>query len=73
MMKDKKQKDKERKDEQLYKLVDLKFICENARLSRAFIYKLMSNNVFPKPLKLGRSSRWYLSEYLEWLNNQRSK
>ncbi|WP_273827121.1 helix-turn-helix transcriptional regulator [Providencia rettgeri] len=52
------------------KLVDLKFICENTGLSRAYIYKLMSNDLFPKPLKLGRASRWYLSELRGWLESR---
>ncbi|WP_338418125.1 helix-turn-helix transcriptional regulator [Klebsiella oxytoca] len=51
------------------KLVDLKFICEKTGLSRAFIYKLMSNEQFPKPLKLGRASRWYLREFEAWLDS----
>lgn len=52
------------------KLVDLKFICENTELSRAYIYKLMSNDLFPKPLKLGRASRWYLSEFKDWMESR---
>ncbi|MFP1907963.1 helix-turn-helix transcriptional regulator [Lonsdalea quercina] len=52
------------------KLVDLKFICENTGLSRAYIYKLMSNDLFPKPLKLGRASRWYLSEFKDWMGSR---
>jgi predicted DNA-binding transcriptional regulator AlpA len=52
------------------KLVDLKFICENTGLSRAFIYKLVSNDLFPKPLKLGRASRWYLKEIEAWLDSR---
>ena len=51
------------------KLVDLKFICEKTGLSRAFIYKLMNNEQFPKPLKLGRASRWYLREFEAWLDS----
>lgn len=30
--------------------------------SRASIYRDIKNNTFPKPLKLGSSSRWRLSE-----------
>ncbi|HHR5551439.1 TPA: helix-turn-helix transcriptional regulator [Klebsiella aerogenes] len=52
------------------KLVDLKFICESTGLSPAYIYKLMSNDLFPKPLKLGRASRWYLSEFKDWLESR---
>lgn len=66
-------KDKEQQDEQQFKLIDLKFICENTGLSKAFIYKLIGNDLFPPPLKLGRSSRWFLSEFFEWLNSRRRK
>lgn len=67
-MKDEQQKDKEQQDEQRFKLVDLKFICEKTGFSKAYIYKLMNNKLFPKPLKIGRSSRWRLSEFQEWLD-----
>ncbi|MFC6208694.1 MULTISPECIES: AlpA family transcriptional regulator [Rahnella] len=68
MMIDKKQQNEYQKDEQRFKLVDLKFICEKTGFSKAYIYKLMNNNLFPKPLKIGRSSRWRLSEFQEWLD-----
>ncbi|MBY6259696.1 AlpA family phage regulatory protein [Phytobacter diazotrophicus] len=72
-MTDNKHVDKHKDDEQQFKLIDLKFICDNTGLSRAFIYKLMSNDLFPKPLKLGRSSRWYLNEFVQWLDERRCK
>lgn len=52
------------------KLVDLKFICESTGLSQAFIYKMISSDLFPKPLKLGRASRWYLSEFKDWMEKR---
>lgn len=55
------------------KLIDLKFICESTGLSQAYIYKLMSNDLFPKPLKIGRASRWYLSEFKDWLESRTRK
>lgn len=63
-----KQVDKHQDDEQQLKLIDLKFICEKTGFSKAYIYKLMNNKLFPKPLKIGRSSRWRLSEFQEWLD-----
>jgi len=63
-----KQEEMERDYAQQFKLIDLKFICEITGFSKAYIYKLMSNKLFPKPLKIGRSSRWRLSEFQEWLD-----
>lgn len=70
-MKESKQEDMRMDYEQQLKLIDLKFICENTGLSRAYIYKLISNDLFPKPLKLGRASRWYLNELREWLESRK--
>lgn len=67
-MTENKQVDKHKDDEQHFKLIDLKFICEKTGFSKAYIYKLMNNKLFPKPLKIGRSSRWRLSEFQEWLD-----
>ncbi|CQI89181.1 AlpA family protein [Yersinia rohdei] len=66
-------KDKEQTDEHQFKLIDLKFICESTGLSQAYIYKLMSNDLFPKPLKIGRASRWYLREFKDWLESRSRK
>lgn len=69
-MKENKQEDMQMDYEHQLKLIDLKFICEITGLSRGGIYKLMSNDLFPKPLKLGRASRWYLKEIEAWLDSQ---
>jgi len=39
------------------KLVDMVFITEFTGLSDKWFYKLISEGKFPKPIKLGRSSR----------------
>lgn len=49
------------------KLVDMVFITEFTGLSDKWFYKLISEGKFPKPIKLGRSSRWKESELKEWL------
>ena len=49
------------------KLVDMVFITEFTGLSDKWFYKLISEGRFPKPIKLGRSSRWKESELKEWL------
>ncbi|WP_283648140.1 helix-turn-helix transcriptional regulator [Hafnia paralvei] len=49
------------------KLVDMVFITEFTGLSDKWFYKLISEGKFPKPIKLGRSSRWKESELRSWL------
>ncbi|WP_396028949.1 helix-turn-helix transcriptional regulator [Citrobacter amalonaticus] len=39
-------------------------------LSDKWFYKLIQDDLFPKPIKLGRSSRWLKSDVEEWLYNR---
>ncbi|MEY0234758.1 helix-turn-helix transcriptional regulator [Providencia manganoxydans] len=48
-------------------LVDIKFITEFTGLTDKWFYKLIKDGEFPKPIKLGRSSRWLKSEVEQWL------
>ena len=43
-------------------LVDLKTVCHALSRSRASIYRDIKCGTFPKPSKIGSSSRWRLSE-----------
>jgi len=52
------------------KLVDMVFITEFSGLSDKWFYKLISEGKFPKPIKLGRSSRWKESEVKSWLEEK---
>lgn len=36
-------------------------------LTDKWFYKLIQDGEFPKPIKLGRSSRWLKSEVEDWL------
>ncbi|ENL1650035.1 MULTISPECIES: helix-turn-helix transcriptional regulator [Klebsiella] len=49
------------------KMVDMKFITEFTGLTDKWFYKLISEGQFPKPIKLGRSSRWMQSEIEKWI------
>lgn len=49
------------------KLVDMVFITEFTGLSDKWFYKLIQEGQFPKPIKLGRSSRWLKSEIESWV------
>ncbi|WP_281413612.1 helix-turn-helix transcriptional regulator [Microvirga antarctica] len=42
-------------------------------MSDKWFYKLMKDGKFPKPIKLGRASRWYRSEVETWLENYINK
>lgn len=52
------------------KMVDMKFITEFTGLSDKWFYKLIQDGEFPKPIKLGRSSRWMQSEIELWVQNR---
>ncbi|EHR0663309.1 AlpA family transcriptional regulator [Salmonella enterica] len=52
------------------KMVDMKFITEFTVLTDKWFYKLISEGQFPKPVKLGRSSRWLQSEVEHWVQKR---
>lgn len=51
-------------------LVDMRFITKLTGLTDKWFYKLISLGEFPKPIKLGRSSRWLQSEVEAWLQQR---
>ncbi|HHN8318010.1 TPA: helix-turn-helix transcriptional regulator [Morganella morganii] len=51
-------------------LVDMKFITRLTRLTDKWFYKQIQEGLFPKPIKLGRSSRWRQSEVEQWLQER---
>ena len=48
-------------------LVDMTFITTCTGMTDKWFYRLISEGKFPKPVKLGRSSRWLKSEVEAWL------
>ncbi|MDS0786832.1 AlpA family transcriptional regulator [Proteus vulgaris] len=48
--------------------IDMKFITKLTGLTDKWFYKLIQDGEFPKPIKLGRSSRWLKSEVELWLS-----
>ncbi|MDV0602515.1 AlpA family phage regulatory protein [Raoultella ornithinolytica] len=52
------------------KMVDMAFITEFTGLSDKWFYKLIHDGLFPKPIKLGRSSRWLKSEVEDWVQKR---
>ncbi len=51
-------------------LVDMKFITKFTGLTDKWFYKQIQEGQFPKPIKLGRSSRWQKSEVEAWLQER---
>ncbi|TXE24841.1 helix-turn-helix transcriptional regulator [Serratia ureilytica] len=50
--------------------VDMAFITSLLQMTDKWIYKLIKDGVFPRPIKLGRSSRWLKSEVENWLQER---
>lgn len=55
------------------RLVDMAFITAYTGLTDKWFYKLIKDGEFPKPIKLGRSSRWTESEVKIWLIQRMEK
>lgn len=51
-------------------LIDMHFITTCTGMTDKWFYKLISENQFPKPIKLGRSSRWRRSEVETWMQQR---
>lgn len=51
-------------------LIDMTFITNLLQMTDKWIYKLIKDGSFPKPIKLGRSSRWRKSEVESWLQER---
>ncbi|EIW8767729.1 AlpA family transcriptional regulator [Klebsiella pneumoniae] len=54
-------------------LIDMKYIVSNSGLTNKFFYAQIKKGLFPSPIKLGRSSRWKLSEYEQWIEQRANK
>lgn len=51
-------------------LIDMVFITTYTAMSDKWFYQLISEGRFPKPIKLGRSSRWRKSEVEAWMRER---
>ena len=51
-------------------LIDMNYITSFTGMTDKWFYKLISEGHFPKPIKLGRSSRWYKSEVERGCNSE---
>ena len=53
-------------------LIDMKYITSDCLFTDKWIYKLISLGKFPKPIKLGRMSRWRAGVYYAWRDSHTS-
>ncbi|EOL8949503.1 helix-turn-helix transcriptional regulator [Cronobacter dublinensis] len=51
-------------------MVDMKFITAFTGLTDKWFYKLISEGDFPRPIKMGRASRWLKSEVEKWMQQR---
>ncbi|HFO5600026.1 TPA: helix-turn-helix transcriptional regulator [Escherichia coli] len=48
----------------------MRFIAELTGVTDKWFYKLIKDGLFPRPIKLGRNSRWKKSEVKLWLQQR---
>lgn len=48
-------------------------LCEMLKLNRSTIYRQAQEGKFPKPLKIGKASRWLYSDVINFLNKQQTQ
>jgi excisionase family DNA binding protein len=48
-------------------------VADLLQVTRMTVYNLMSNQDFPKPIKLGSAVRWESAEVDTWLEAQKAK
>ena len=51
-------------------LIDMTYITTYTGMTDKWFYKLIGDGLFPKPIKLGRSTRWFKSEVESWMRQR---
>ncbi len=51
------------------RLLTLKEVINLIGFKKATIYKYIKNGKFPKQIKIGKASRWKLSDIEKWINS----
>lgn len=50
------------------RFLNSKEVAEIVGFNVDWIYKKIAKGEFPKPIKIGRSSRWLYTEIMQWIN-----
>ena len=56
----------------LDKLLNLLEVQQQTSLSRTTIYRLIESGEFPRPVKIGRTSRWPTSEISAFIDDRKA-
>ena len=51
-------------------LIRIASVCHQTGVKRAMIYKLLRQDQFPRPAKIGRASVWAQSEITDWIKDR---
>ena len=54
------------------KMLNIKQVQPMVGLCKSMIYRLIGEKRFPAPRKVGRASRWLMSELLAWMRSCRT-
>jgi len=54
-------------------LMDAERTANTIDVSLTYMYELIRNGIFPKPIKIGRSSRWSKAEVNAWIKERKAK
>jgi prophage regulatory protein len=52
------------------KLIRLPEVLERVALKKTAVYKMISENEFPRPVKLGTTSAWVEQEITDWIQER---
>lgn len=52
------------------KLIRLPEVLERVALKKTAVYKLMAEEEFPRPVKLGSASAWVETEIKDWISDR---
>ena len=44
---------------------------DKQNITRAYLYEMLNEGSFPRPIKFGRTSRWLKSDIEKWLKEQK--
>ena len=53
-------------------LLQLHKVCLQAGFGKTAIYRMMKENTFPEPIKIGPASRWSQIEVQVWIEKQKA-
>ncbi|TCW00447.1 AlpA family transcriptional regulator [Biostraticola tofi] len=50
-------------------LIDIKYMQNDSKFTAKYYYSQIKAGKLASPIKIGRCSRWKLSDYLDWKNS----